>query len=180
MARSLQPREPSGSYNFEHLLLDSLPSRYPDLVERLKAHRVSRQDSDLLTRLIEESTQMKLSILVHLAKYAPEGSSPRKYADRHLSNFVETCFVAQHPKRDQLMDDMLAFFYDNPKVHKHYFNLVRSWEVTDSTLAHIFRHGQDQGGGAGDSGKSGGGDKGSAGNGGRSEPEGGPPGFDPL
>lgn len=173
MSRSLQPRNPTGDFDFDQTFINVLAQRHPELVERLKAHRVSREDSVLLTKLTEESSQMKLAVCLHLAKYAPENSAPRKYADRHLEYFIEKCFADQHPKRDQLMDGMLAFMFDKPRLHKYYFDLVRSWEITDSTLAHIFKNGQAQGNGGGDSGKSGG-------NRGGGGPEGGPPGFDPL
>ncbi len=173
MARNIQRREPSSP--FEQKFVEILSLRYPELVERLKAHRVTREDSALLTRLTSESQDMKLAVCLHLAKFAPEGSAPRQYADRHLHHFVEQCFLHDHPHTEALMDGMIAFLAGTPKVMRHYVDLIRSWETTDTLLARVFHTGS-----GGDSGKSGSGDKGGTGNGGRSEPEGGPPGFDPL
>lgn len=173
MARDLQPRNPSSA--FDQKFVEILSHRYPELVERLKAHRVTRQDSDLLTELTRESSDMKLAVCLHLVKYAPAGSSPRQYGERHLDFFIERCFTQNHPHKEIMMDGLMAFLAGQPKAFKRYADLIRSWETTDTLLARVFHSGS-----GGDSGKSGSGDKSGTGNGGRSEPEGGPPGFDPL
>ncbi|MCB1591248.1 MAG: hypothetical protein KDI90_02230 [Alphaproteobacteria bacterium] len=174
MAQNLQPAGPSGAFNKTYV--DILSGQYPELVGRLREHRVSREDSTLLNRLVSESTQMRVAVALHLAKYAPEGSKPREFADSNLEAFIEQCFVKKHPHREVLMDGILAFLVDNRKVFQHYTDLIRSWETTETSLARIMSKGGTDGR-RGDSSSGSGSSSGS--NSGKSGPEGEIPGFDP-
>ena len=152
--------------------------RFPELAEHIKTGRiVSHQDSHILNSLVSESSDMKYAVAFYLRKYIvrPTPGLKNPYTDpyhfgvRWTDQFVDSCFTIKYffpyyQNRQDYLDALLDFMADKPRLHKQYFDTIKSWEATVDALARASRG---TGGGSGGKGGSNGGNDG-------------PQGFDPL
>lgn len=176
MARVFQTGGPAEGAGWD--FIHEFAQRFPGIVDHMKSGRaLSHQDTHILNGLISESVDMKYAVAFYLRKYVPypnpkikKESDPFYFGLQHTDFFVESCFLDKNFKpyyenREKYLDAFLDFIADNPKLHRHYFPIIRSWELTADAIARASRDG-----GRGGSGGTGGGNDGDSG----------PQGFDPM
>lgn len=179
MARVFPTGGPTKGQDWD--FIQEFAHRFPELVEHMKAgHVLSRHDTHVLNSVVSESDDMKYAVAFYLRKYVhypdhhlPKEKDPYYFGLRYTDHFIDSCFTNDsffpyYQHREEYLDAFLDFVSDNPRMHKHYFDVIKSWEATADAIATARR-----GKGGGSGGRGGGNDGGHNG-------DGGPQGFDPL